>query len=59
MLAREPASPKLTDAGRHERFKDVAREVEASEDSEDFGRTFDAITRPDCRPHRSDPQGFS
>jgi hypothetical protein len=36
--------PKLTDAERHARFKDMAREVEASEDPEDFEKAFERVT---------------
>jgi hypothetical protein len=38
--------PKLTDAERHQRFKDMAREVEASEESADFDRAFGAVAAP-------------
>jgi hypothetical protein len=36
--------PKLTDAERHERFKDMAREVRASDDPEDFEKAFKRLT---------------
>jgi hypothetical protein len=36
--------PKLTDAERHRRFVETAREVEASEDPEAFDRAFDKVT---------------
>ena len=36
---------KLTDADRHKRFKEMAREVEASEDAKDFHRVFEKITK--------------
>lgn len=45
----EPKKPKLTDAERHKRFTDMAREVEASEDAEDFDKAFEKVTRPS--PH--------
>lgn len=32
--------PKLTDAERHKRFVDMAREVEADESQESFDRAF-------------------
>ncbi len=35
---------KLSDAARHERFKDMAREVEASEDAKDFDKAFKRVT---------------
>jgi len=39
------AKPKLTDAERHERFKEMAREVEASEKPEAFDKAFEKVTR--------------
>jgi len=36
--------PKLTDAERHKRFKETAREVGASEDPKDFERAFMDVT---------------
>ncbi len=38
--------PKLTDAERHKRFVDMAREVEASDDPKDFDRAFKKVTSP-------------
>ena len=35
--------PKLTDAERHERFKDMAREVQASDDPKDFEKAFNKV----------------
>ena len=48
--------PKLTDAERHKRFVDMAREVEASEDPKDFDRAFEKIARlnPDTKKSRID-----
>ena len=37
--------PKLTDAERHERFVEMAREVEASEDIEDFDKAFAKVIK--------------
>lgn len=37
---------KLTDAERHTRFKDMAKEVGASEDPKDFDQAFKAVTKP-------------
>ncbi len=42
-MARKPAAPKLTDAERHKRFVDMAKEVEASEDPKDFEKAFDKV----------------
>jgi len=40
-------NPKLTDAERHERFVDMAREVGASEEPKDFEKAFKkVISRP-------------
>jgi hypothetical protein len=43
---RKPAKPKrkLTDADRHARFKDMAKEVGASDDPKDFERAFKKVT---------------
>ena len=38
------AKPKLTDAERHKRFVETAREVEASEEAEDFDKAFKRVT---------------
>ena len=38
--------PKLTDAERHKRFLETAREVEASEDPKDFEEAFDNVVSP-------------
>jgi hypothetical protein len=38
--------PKLSDAQRHERFVDMAREVEASEDASSFDKAFEKVTAP-------------
>jgi hypothetical protein len=56
-MARKPAPkrlPKLSDAERHKRFVDMAREVEASEDPKDFERAFRKVTRPKDKSTRSD-----
>jgi len=45
-MAKPKSEPKLTDAERHARFKDMAREVDASEEPADFERAFKAITLP-------------
>lgn len=39
-----PKSARLTDADRHKRFKDMAREVEADEDPKAFDRAFATVT---------------
>jgi hypothetical protein len=40
---REP-KPKLSDAERHKRFLEMAREVEASEDPKEFESAFKKVT---------------
>jgi hypothetical protein len=39
-----PRRPPLTDAERHKRFKEMAREVEASDNPEDFDTAFRKVT---------------
>ena len=47
MARKVEKKPKLTDAERHKRFLNTAREVEASDDPKDFDRAFDkVVTRP-------------
>ena len=38
------AKPKLSDAERHKRFVETAKEVGASEDPKDFDKAFKKIT---------------
>jgi hypothetical protein len=38
--------PKLSDAERHKRFLETAREVEASDDPKDFDKAFDKVVSP-------------
>lgn len=45
MTKQSKPKPKLTDAERLERFKEMAREVRASEDPEDFERAFRDVVR--------------
>jgi hypothetical protein len=40
---KQPKPPKLTDAERHKRFVDMAKEVGASERPEDFEQAFKAV----------------
>jgi hypothetical protein len=46
MPTKPKPEPKLTDDERHARFKEMAREVEASEDAEDFDRAFRTVAAP-------------
>ncbi len=43
MARKTEYKPKLTDAERQERFVEVARKVEASDDPEDFDRALKKI----------------
>jgi hypothetical protein len=36
----------MTDAERHKRFKETAREIGASEDPKDFEKAFNKVTKP-------------
>lgn len=40
------AKPKLTDAERHKRFVETAKEIGASESAEEFDKAFQLIARP-------------
>jgi hypothetical protein len=56
-MTRKPEQkPKLTDAERHKRFVDMAREVGASDDPGDFDKAFDKVVSP--KPKR-DPRATS
>lgn len=44
MTKKTEPKPKLTDEERHQRFKDMAREVSASEEAGDFDKAFDKVT---------------
>ena len=51
MKPKTKPAPKLTDAERHARFLAMAREVGASEKSEDFDKAFQSVTRdPQSKP---------
>lgn len=52
-MPRKSAAPKLTDAERHKRFIDMAKEVEASEDPKDFEKAFEKVATPKAR-HKGD-----
>jgi hypothetical protein len=44
-MSRKPVrKPKLTDAERHKRFVEMAREVGASDDPKDFESAFKKVT---------------
>ena len=44
-MSKAPRKPKLTDAERHKRFVEMAKEVGASESPEDFDKVFDALMK--------------
>ena len=41
--AQSKPAPKLTDAQRHKRFVEMARQVQASEDPKDFEKAFNRV----------------
>jgi len=43
-MAKQKKQPKLTDAERHARFKEMARQVGASEDPKAFDEAFKKVT---------------
>jgi hypothetical protein len=45
--------PKLTDAERHKRFVDMAREVGASDDPKDFEKAFKTVAKPKAKSKKS------
>ncbi len=44
MTQKSPEKAKLTDEERHQRFKEMAREVDASEEAADFDKAFERVT---------------
>ena len=46
----KPKNPKLTDADRHERFVQMAHEVEASTDEKDFAKALSNVLNVDGVP---------
>ena len=52
-MARKPQSKSvLTDAERHARFLETAREVEASDDPKDFEAAFKRVAVADAPPQK-------
>jgi hypothetical protein len=47
-MAKAQDKPKLTDADRHKRFVEMARQVGASDDPKDFEKAFEKVapTKP-------------
>ena len=57
-MARKPQSKsKLTDAERHARFVDTAREVDASEDPVAFEEAFTQVTGGSAKPTEREEAG--
>ena len=50
MTKESQGKPKLTDAERHQRFVEAAREVGASDQAEDFDKAFGKVTARPSRP---------
>jgi hypothetical protein len=48
-MPKKTIKPKLTDAERHKRFVEMAREVEASDDPKDFDMAFEKVIRSDAK----------
>jgi hypothetical protein len=44
-MVRKAAKPKLTDAERHKRFIEMAREVEADDSPKSFDRAFARVVK--------------
>jgi len=57
MTSKSAAKGKLTDAERHRRFVEMAREVEASESSTAFDKAFKRVARAKVpkKPSRKNP----
>ena len=45
-MAKATKKTKLTDAERHQRFVDMARQVEASDDPKSFDKAFKKVAKP-------------
>jgi hypothetical protein len=59
-MSRKPApKPKLTDADRHKRFVDMAREVGASADPKDFEKAFKKVLRGNSLNRAAKPKDHS
>ena len=55
--AKTTKKTKLSHEDRHERFVEMAREVEASEDPKDFDKAFNRVTPSAPRSRPSGKQG--
>jgi hypothetical protein len=52
MPRKSATKPKLTDAERHKRFVEMAREVHASDDPKEFDKAFKKIVTPRRTPKK-------
>lgn len=50
MAIKSAWKPKLTDADRHKRFVEMAKEVEALPDAKDFERAFKKVIAGKAKP---------
>jgi hypothetical protein len=57
MATKPRRNPKLTDAERHKRFVEMARQVEASEDPKDFDKAFEKVISTKRSASHSRPSG--
>jgi hypothetical protein len=55
MPTKTTPKPKLTDAQRHKRFVEMAREVGASESPKAFDKAFKAVTQPGAKKRGPSP----
>jgi hypothetical protein len=53
-MSKSPHKPKLTEAERHKRFVDMAKEVGASEKKEDFDAALKAVLASKPQPRSKD-----
>ena len=58
MARKQQSKSALTDADRHARFVEAAREVDASEDPKEFEKAFSRVTTPPKVQADEKPQGY-
>jgi hypothetical protein len=57
-MAKPPRNPKLTDAERHKRFTETAKEIGASDDAKAFDHAFEKVVRRvSLNPRKPDSEG--
>ena len=52
MVRKSASKPKLTDAERHKRFVEMAKQVGASDDPKDFEKAFSRVTAAKSSPRQ-------